>query len=343
MYDYSRLPTLVLNEIFGYLSVKERIKAKSVCRTWREEIELRERKSDTLVLHFGPYLWNVHWTETNNRRLMKFENSFEVKRLTFLEHPLTRELLERTKKLAIVYFCRNDYVQDVSHLQPYLGYFGHCEEIELRGLRLEGTLTFKLPKLKVLVFNNCSPNKLVLNCPSLEVLFWDQKILEIDFRSATKLKRLICFGWPAKVSLKGKLQSLEYLNFYAAQREPVNDRLLDWMPKLKRLVIYSGDPQADLESIRQQQKRLDRKNLEVLFSGFLEPVGFELGPATNPIVYIDQRVDQLFENYSKLAESSPWKVSIDYTNLFNKFKILPSDFFERFSEPFLSNLLEVSA
>ena len=58
MHDYSQLPTLVLNEIFGYLNVEE-VKCKPVCRTWKEEIELREKKNDTLVLHLGPYHWNT--------------------------------------------------------------------------------------------------------------------------------------------------------------------------------------------------------------------------------------------------------------------------------------------
>ena len=307
MYDYSRLPTLVLNEIFGYLSVKERIKAKSVCRTWKEEIDLREQKSDTLILNLSLYPWNLHWTETNNRRLMKFENSFQVKNLAILKHPLAKVLLKKTKKLAIVDFY--DILDPVAKsINPYLGCFENCVEIEIRGVRLEETLTFNLPKLKVLVIKDTTVDKLVLNCPSLEVLFWNQRVNEIRFQNAKKLKRLLCFGWPATVWLKGKFSSLEYLNFFAAHDEPVNDRLLDRMPKLKRLVLYSNNPQADLKIIREQQKRLDLQYLEVLFNGFRDPVEFQL-------------------------ETRSPKLIINYSQLFDKFKILPSNFFERFNEP----------
>ena len=343
MYDYARLPTLVLNQIFGYLSVKERVKAKSVCRAWREEIKLREQMSDTLVLHLGSYRLNIRWTETNNKRPMKFENSFQMKNLDILKHPLTRSLLlKKTKKLAIVDFNVDVFNSQVSSIQPYLGHFDQCEEIEIRSVRSRGTLTFNLPKLKVLVVKDSSPVKLVLNCPSLEVLFWNQGVNEIRFQNAKKLKRLLCFGWPATVWLKGKFSSLEYLNFFAAHDEPVNDRLLDRMPKLKRLVLYSNNPQADLKIIREQQKRFGLPNLEVLFNGFRDPVEVELETNECKFIIADWSVERLHANYSKLVENSPWRVCINYSQLFNKFKILPSNFFERFSEPFVIEITEVA-
>ena len=331
MYDYSRLPTLVLNEIFCYLSVKERVRCKGVCRSWRMEIELREQKSDTLVLHLGPYPWNMHWTQTNNRRLMKFENSLQMKRLKHLKHPMTRTLLKKTKKLATL-FSNNDSVEEASSILPYLRYFSHCEQIEFESLFIEGTLAFDLPKLKVLVINGSTVDKLVLNCPSLEVFFSNWKMKEVDFRKAKKLKRLICFGWPATVSLNGKFDALEFLDLFTAHDERVGNRLLDLMPKLKRLVLYSSDPQADLEIIREQQKRLGLKNLEVLFNGFRDPVNIELDSGQE-LIRLDHSVEQLFENYSKLMENSPWRVWIDYSKLFSKFRMLPSNFFERFHEP----------
>ena len=55
----------------------------------------------------------------------------------------------------------------------------------------------------------------------------------------------------------------------------MND-LLHRMPNLKRLVTYSDDPEADLKIIRDQQKRCDLRQLEILFGGFSEPVKIEL-------------------------------------------------------------------
>ena len=344
MYGYADLPSLVpvIDTIIGFLSVKERIKFKSVCRSWKAEIELREQKSNTLVLHFGPYRWNTRWSQTNNGGLMKFENSFEVKAFTFLEHSLARSLLERTKKLAILNSDGGAFNQETPDLQPYLGYFKHCEEIEIRKFPLQQTLTFNLPKLKVLVINEIPVDKLVLNCPLLEVLFWNSTVQEIKFQNVKKLKRLICFGWPANISLDGKFESLEYLNLFTVDDERVNDRLLDLMPRLKRFVLYSSNPHADLESIHTQQKRFGLKNLEILSSGFRDPVKIALNHNSCGFVVVNLCVEQLFDNYSKLVENSLWKVSIDYSQLFSQFKILPNNFFERFSEPCVIEISKVT-
>ena len=341
----SWLPTLVLNQIFGYLNVKQRTKCKLVCRVWKEEIELREQNSDTLIMHLGPFRWNMHWSQANNGGLMKFESSLDLKDLQSMQHLLNRPLLSSIKKLAILNFVRNPFEGDISSVQWYIGHLRQCEEIELLNFQLRGTLTFDLPKLRTLAIKDSPADKLVLNCPSLEVLFASSRIREIDFRSTKKLKRLICYGWPVKVSLRNKVfQSLEYLNLLVGRGEPVEDRLLDRMPKLKRFVIYSNNLLADLEIIREQQKRLGLSDLEILPSGFREPVEIAVD-AEGPLGFlrIDRCTDVLFENYSKLVESSPWKVWIDYSALFSKFKILPSDFVDRFGTPFEIEISEVTS
>ena len=340
MHDYSRLPTLVLNEIFGYLSVKQRVKCKAVCRAWRQEIELRDKKKDTLVLHLGPYLWNQRWAYTNNRGLMKFENSFEMKHLTFLKHPLTRALLKKTRKLAIVNYHSTI---DAPSIQPYIAYLDQCEEIEVQSFDLQslrGGLTFNLPKLKVLVTRLTMVQRIVLNCPSLEVLFinsdresanTDWRFQEINFQRANKLKRLFCDGWPPLVVSKGRFESLVSLNLFTDH--PVDDRLLERMPNLKRLVLYSRNPQADLASIREQQQRYGLRDLEVLPFGCSGAAEIALQGPVLGVLEMDHCIGQLFENYSKLAENFPWKFSVNYSTLFSKFKILPSSFLERFDEP----------
>ena len=337
MCDYAILPIKylpVMDKILGYLSVKEKENCKHVWPTWKVEIERREQKNDTLVLHSDPYPWNMHWSETNNGGLMKFENSFQIRAPSFLEHPLN-ELLQKIKKLALVNLFRNE----TNLTQACLDCFRNCEEIEIRSSVVQEALTFDMPKLRVLVLKDSSTIsvQLTLNCPSLEVLFWNQQVDGILFQSPKKLKRLVCFGWPASFSLSEQsFESLSYLNLFAGRDEHVNDRLLERMPNLKRFVLYSSDPQADLESIRQQQKLYGLADLEVLFSGFRDPVRITRHGVEAGFVKIDEYVEQLFENYSKLVDDSPWGVYIDYSKLFGKFKILPSNFFKRFSQSYYS-------
>src|SRR5699024_10065475 len=135
-------------------------------------------------------------------------------------------------------------------------------------------------------------------------------------------------------------ESLNYLNLYA---KLVNDHMLDRMPKLKRLVLHSRNLLADLKTIRAQQERNRLNNLEVLCSGFRDdPVRIELRPDLEAILAIDSCVREPFDNYAKLVENSPWRVWIDYSKLFGKFKILPSNFIERFSEPYRIEITNVT-
>ena len=336
MYDYTKLPTLVLNEIFGYLSVKQRLRCRWVCRAWKEEIELREAQSDTLVLNVGPYLWNVRWSQTNNRSLMRFENSFELT-ATSLVRPVCRWLVWKTRKLAVV--CSLFQVHQPELTQLFFNCLKNCVEVEIRSFNLKGTLTFDLPYLKALVINDSPIDQLVLNCPSLELLSWNGRAAEINLQNVANLKRLIAFAWPVKFSFDGNFEHLEYLSLFLPNEALIGNRLLHRMPALKRLVIYSSNQRTDLVRVRRQAKRFGLKNLEVLFNGFREPVKIEYH---DEFMQIDQSVDELFANYSNLVENPPWKVCIDYSKLFSKFKILPSNFFERFNEPFSIHISEVT-
>ena len=334
MNGYADLPKLVpvMDTLLSYLNVKDRVKFKSVCRSWKAEIERREAKSDTLVLHCGPYLLNVRWNPASGRGLMKYENSFEMRTTSILDHPMTISRLQKIKKLAIVHVCQSLLTPVVGNIQnnmhAYLGHFEQCEEIELKNFLFQCPLVFNLPKLKVLVIDS-AVEELALNCPSLEVLCWTSLIPKILFHNLNKLKRLTCFSWPA-MATPSKFESLEYLNMIGVRTEILNGRLLSRMPNLKRFVIYSCDPRGDQRAIRKQAKRYGLNDLELLFCGFCDPVKLELRVGTEGFVRIDRCVDQVFAHYSKLVESLPWELRIDYSKLFSAFKILPNDFVERF-------------
>ena len=108
--------------------------------------------------------------------------------------------------------------------------------------------------------------------------------------------------------------------------ELVDDRLLNRTPKLKRLVLYSRNLRADLESIREQQKRFYLPNLEVFFSVFRDPVKIELNPSEVKFMIADRCIEKLHENYSKLVENSPWRVCNNHLHLFRHFKIFATIF-----------------
>ena len=141
----NELPTLALNAIFGYLNCKERIKCKSVCVRWRDEIKLIDKNRESLLLHIGDYPINIKWSNTNNRRLIRHENSFETKDLKFLEHPFTRSYFENVKKLVIY----NSTFLDSKKFQQYINSFIKCEEIEIKGFESINKMLINLLKLRV--------------------------------------------------------------------------------------------------------------------------------------------------------------------------------------------------
>ena len=62
---------------------------------------------------------------------MKYENSLQMKHLTFLKHQLAG-LLKKVKKLAIVIY-HNAYAlkNGIADLHTYTSYFSECEELKI--------------------------------------------------------------------------------------------------------------------------------------------------------------------------------------------------------------------
>lgn len=339
--DYSKLPILVLDCISDYLSYKERVKCKAVCRGWRRAIEPRDKARQTLVLHVGPYLLNQKWSYSNQRRrLMGYANSFEIQSLNFLAHPLTRSSFKHIKKLCI--FEYNDYLllnTTVHNIRQGIDFLKQCEEIEILNLILPDKLVvFELPKLKVLVIKSGSTDYLItssglseislmLRSPSLQVLVFACPVSKIDCRYPKSLKHIECIEWPSEFKTNGtELTALEYLNLLNGERSAAKDDLLKTMPNLKKLIFHS-DEQAVSKSFEEQKQRFRLNRLEILNFGLFgrahaheweKGISLTCG-GTKP----------LFDNYPRI-ESVPWKISLKYDELFNQFKILPSNFFERF-------------
>lgn len=359
--DYSKLPILVLNLIFDHLSYKERVKCKAVCHSWRERIELVDAKRKTLVLHFGPYLLNLKWSYSDQtRHLMKYGNSFELRRppsfsgdLSFLKHPLTRTTFKHIKKL-----CIYDYSECLpmnmkfSNPNEYLDFLDQCEEIEILNLQLPGNAVFELPKLRVLTIKSgaldrllirtrASVLSLVLRSPSLQVLVIGGELEKIDCAYPEQLKHIECHEWPARgFESNGKqLTGLQYLNLFNGAGSTANGELLKQMPNLKKLIFHS-DNKATWESFQLQKQRFGLNDLTILNYGFVGPAAVYEWDKRISLTY--HKVEHVFNNYSHL-EAVPWKIHLDYTKLFDKFKILPSNFFERFSNISMVQIDEVTS
>ena len=325
------LPSLVLDEIFSYLTFKEMIKGKLVSRRWMEEIELRERNRKGLVFHVGYFPINRPWVRT--QKLMKISNSIELKSLTVLSANSTKCYLKKNlvnlRRVQIVnaYTVFNNL--PTNRFRQCLTTFDQIEELELDGLSFHGDTLIELPKLRSFALRKVEGDRLVLNCPLLELLIHNSQFKKTQNKHPDQLKYLQCFDCNYLSTLNTKLQNLETLNFFDENCNVKAD-LLSYMPNLKKMVLYTDNGWNELRKLERQKQLYHLPNLKILICGFEgAPIRFFMNQATFSLNH-DLHIRDLFMNYPRLVEPVNFDVCIDYVLLFERFRILPSNFFIKF-------------
>ena len=199
---------------------------------------LRDKKSESLILHFGRFPLNKKWSYTNNRDLMRYENSFEIKSLAFLKHQFTRAAYRSIKKLALL---NQNFNNEIENIHQFIKFFVRCEEIELTNFALMGHTIIQLPLLKIFAIKDCYiDTTLILDCLLLDVLIYlCISPNEVIFNHSEQLKYLECRNlFSTNLKLNGKFISLECLNLMNYNNKLRNFNLLNLMPNLKKLIIY---------------------------------------------------------------------------------------------------------
>ena len=326
MYSYSTLPSLVLDAIFSYLTFKERIKAKSVCRSWKDEIEYKDKRKDSLTFYFRFHPLNTQWSWSNNRGLIGVENSFEIKSLEFLRLPFTLNYFKNLKKINIsnrlTFYTGPDRTQKPRN---FINLFEQCEELEIYGFAFEGTTIFKLNRLRVLVFKTMYCESMKLHCPNLEVFICWSQVDKIEYKYPNKLNYIECYHYCLEFKLSAQFTNLQTLNFFNLTR-PIRSDLLGYMPNLKRLILFSSVGKPDLDKLERQKQLYKMNQLEILSSGFKDALVKQ--PISQGMFFLNPScVKAIFDNYPKLVEPIIWEILVDYNSLFDQFKILPNDFF----------------
>lgn len=325
------LPSLVVDEILSFLSLKETIRCKQVCREWKAEIERREKSRDSLVFHIGYFPTNRRWLISHE--LLRVSNSFELQSLEILKSSSAKRYLKQLNKLKKVHLVNTYTVFNnvlASRIHLCLVAFDQIEQFELKGMDFDGDAVIKLPKLKSLAIKQAQGNRLVLDCPLLELAILSGRFESTSIKHPDKLKHLECSDLHCLFTLKTKLKNLEYLNFYD-ERSSVKDDLLSYMPKLRRLVLYTDGGWNELKKLERQKQLYRLRDLQILICGFDGAlVRFPMSEATIDLGN-ETFLGEVFANYPKLVERTNYDVAIDYGLLFKQFSILPNDFFVKFA------------
>lgn len=125
-----KLPSSILKEILKYLTCRERVKCKSANRCLKKEIEKVEKEQDALVFNIGPYPLNRRWSYTNNRSLMKVENSFEIKDLSSIKRLMNFKFIKKIRKLYIQNYY-TVFSDSVTRPQQFVDSFSNLEHLEV--------------------------------------------------------------------------------------------------------------------------------------------------------------------------------------------------------------------
>lgn len=326
------LPILVLTKILSHLSIKEQLICSGVCKRWR--IIILNLSRDQLIFHFDKFPNGKKWSSTSE--IMKYRNSFEIKRINFLRNNLTRTYFKRTKQLSLFNSWSLKDCIGIENLSKHLYYFKDLEILEIDGFNLVQKTNLNLKNLKILSLKNVYIEKqLELNLPKLEQLICCANLDLIIFRHPESIRRIQFFNHGRECKLKDKFVNLTHLDVY-----DINGYLLKGflskLPKLKQLNLYSQMTEDDFKELKRQKEMVfDLNDLKIFHFGFDHSMGYIkncfLHYLYNNMLNRDKLEDITADHLDKLVDHSPWPIFIHYTDLIQTFKQdIPRIFFSKF-------------
>lgn len=327
------LPALVFSLIFEcHLSLKEQVRCTQVCRKWRAILDPFKRKR--LFLHVGPF---PRRKRSCTNEIIRFQDSFEIKSIDFLRHPLTRSYFKRIKQLTVfnIYYDSNQ-IEIPKTLSKYLYYFQELECLELEGFSLANKSQLSLKNLKTLSLKNCQIQKpLELNLPNLQhFISWLVLSNNITFKHPNSIRSMQYYNHHRDCRFKATFENLEVITIFDVNGYLLKN-FLSRMPKLQRLILYSQMTENDFEELKRQRSEIfNLKDLQIHHFGYDESDGYQrkcrLNKKFNDMLNQDE-LSTVVAHLDQLMDNSPWPIYIDFDSLSHAFEFaIPERFFEKF-------------
>ena len=191
------LPVLVLQEIFSFLNIQEKLRVRSVCRQFKFIVETVNHQRN-LCLYSTGYPYNQRWC-FSKQKVMEED-------MLYLQLEID---LDNSRKFDLqIEFLRNLQMLYLHRVGPKIDYF--LEQVnclcKLKVLMIDGS-RIKLEKLsssclEKLSLRNCGFRLIELDTPNLTsfVLWNDEGAIEFAvFRFPLKVKHLECFQFDSSV------------------------------------------------------------------------------------------------------------------------------------------------
>ena len=324
------LPEVVLKETFDFLGIWERLQVRSTCKKWKFVADTLSHQR-SVCIHSTGYPYNERWCFSNQRvtegEMVHLKPDPEVNR----PFDLKMKFFQNLRKVYLFYLDEkvNFFLDELNQLTRLRVLMIEEDTIQSR--------TLNSPSLEVLSLGGYHVGHLQLNTPNLSSLtLWndsgphrDPAILEFEF--PLKLKHLRCTEFTH--NLGSQLKSLETL---VCVEIPFDFRLGEF-ESLAKAELWSLNA---FRTVQDQKKRLNRKNLQVLASGFdgetvannppdiQEQFFCEISIFYRETLILKQSfLEKAGSNQWKLAGSVPWKFKLDNFEAFGSTEDRISQFF----------------
>ena len=319
------LPELPFEQVLSYLSLKDRLNARTVSRAWRNTFD--RYPLNTLCYSnrpIGRILGKSRWVSgaftqnfINSRRFASFFDTFGQTILFSLKH----------LRLCDLYLTKRDR----EAFARILNSFSQLEELDVIWSELKQQDVLNLPMLTSLqLFEVHGIKKLTLEAPRLQkVTFRHCYNLSVEIIPGESVERLLVDHW--EYTDMEKLKNLQFL--YVDYLTDIDSTFLSSLQQLKEIYTNERD---DVSELFEKKRRLGRANLKIYLCGLL--LNGPHDPAINALrdSYYDNLNGEWFvflaENRSRLADEIPFYSSLYYSDIERVAPGLEVDLLKRFTD-----------
>lgn len=342
MKSINDLPQTLLGAIFEQLTLADRVRLRSVCKLWNEQLSKVKSKR----LSVDPFLYyKERWYHSNrpcreselcdpNLFVAEFQKS-AFSELKYLK--LNYRLIESHNKLKD--FDLNQLNAFTELLQLDIDYYQ------------TGDLNLHLPNLQIFALRWSKSCKLVLDTPKLNALRYNEPT-ECDLLSVVhpeSVRTLDSAMVGAKLTRFPNLESLRYMHY---DPRSIDGATLLNLQQLKavhydfRITHFAPGSfeqmKRELQQFMRERRNLGRTDLKVYFVGLqliaddLSDIDFGLETGRKGSILPIERL--YMRHYDRIQDEMRFVWSVNYNRLFGATEVLPDDYFSRFF-----NLSRVSA
>ena len=325
------LPWLPFIKVLSYLDLQDRLKLRTVSRSWRNCIgDLKEKNLFYSEKKRGQLYQKNRWVidrfDRNFVTSFKFESFFNF----------TASIFSHLKHLRIYSLT----LQNGSSLFKTLNSFHHLEELDLIDLKLASVADFQLalPNLTSFKVRNWNlGSKLNLAVPKLQkITIWHCYFLELEVIHPESVESIIAgfssSTWGATNYLDFEI--FKMLKYLWCNHCHISETFLTNLGLLKEAHLNFGQ---SLELFAQKQRQL-RDDLKIYHHGLLLKNSLDLDkfPRVRPFDYNYSAskvlIKHYVENQSRLADELLDVRCFFYSEIEKAVSRVPMDFWQKFSE-----------